>query len=589
MLAFDTAVSQKALFSEVSRRQRKALSRTRGGDGDALARRYLEMRRRVARHVINWQRGGKWSEEVDSDNVERMFKEIREIESFLLGSIQVGAESKKHEAVLARQIASELRRDEILLEFVRFMPCDMTALRSGQINSLVPYLDNSLQHYGVFVISGATGNITAIDLGAAKQIDDAVLHYRDIQQRQSAPASFSLDEEALAKAAEPLRHFLLDPVSAQLQASRRIYVAAVGQISLMPLEALTVSDANGNLRYLVEDHEVVYLATGRDLTRHARTERPTHSEEAWLFGDPDFESTHTEVAAAVGVVNGESEPGTKMAAKEGLLLAEPQQMAFSDRNGLGHWSRLERTRDLLLKISDAVHGSGMAPLVMTDAAASELNVSRIRAPRLVVFATHGRFLDRAPRLHLTLDSLVLSTQGSKTQGKTEGIDWEEWLAGDPLFRSMLVLAGANRTEKISDDSYAGDGLLTAYEIWGLDLDGTELVALAACETGLGVVQAEGGGSLGLRQPNGEVIAGLRQSFMVAGAKSIVMSMWQVPLNETLRLLGDFFDRWLRDKQNRYTAFHLSQLEALRYAREHRGTGHPFWWAGFVYAGDPGDH
>src|SRR5215510_13652541 len=105
-------------------------------------------------------------------------------------------------------------------------------------------------------------------------------------------------------------------------------------------------------------------------------------------------------------------------------------------------------------------------------------------PLVVLFATHGKFLDRAPRVRFTLESLSIGPEGSKMEGLSD----EEMLAADPLFRSMLVLAGANRSPQTGGDDAVGDGILTAYEVWSLDLEGTELVALTACETGLGVVQ-----------------------------------------------------------------------------------------------------
>ena len=250
---------------------------------------------------------------------------------------------------------------------------------------------------------------------------------------------------------------------------------------------------------------------------------------------------------------------------------------------LGPWPRLTRTRNLIESVSDAVRSSGMSPLMLTDAAASEANAARMQAPRLVVFATHGKFLDRSPRIRFTLESLSIGPEGSKMGGFSE----EEMVAADPLFRSMLVLAGANRSAQGAGEDVAGDGLLTAYEVWGLDLEGTELVALTACETGLGVVQA-GGKSTGLRQPTGEVVAGLRQAFMVAGVRSTVMSMWPVPLGETVRLFEGFFRKWPGGGESRYASFRDAQLDALRYARQRRGSGHPFWWAGFVFLGDPGD-
>lgn len=178
---------------------------------------------------------------------------------------------------------------------------------------------------------------------------------------------------------------------------------------------------------------------------------------------------------------------------------------------------------------------------------------------------------------------------------------------------MLVLAGANRRDHrewryVIDDKWlteveakrvglkseqlelrrreVGDGLLTAYEVMALDLNGTELVVLATCETGLGVSQ--GTQSTGMKQPTGESVAGLRQAFSIAGARSVVMSIWSVPLDQTVKQMETFLNAWLSRGTGRYSAFRESQLSALATARQHAGNGHPFWWAGFLYIGDPDD-
>ena len=85
-----------------------------------------------------------------------------------------------------------------------------------------------------------------------------------------------------------------------------------------------------------------------------------------------------------------------------------------------------------------------------------------------------------------------------------------------------------------------------------------------------------------------MVAGLRQAFMVAGVRSMVMSMWPVPLGETANLFDHFFKGWLGKGEGRYTAFRRAQLDALAYAREKRGSGHPFWWAGFIFVGNADD-
>jgi CHAT domain-containing protein len=67
-------------------------------------------------------------------------------------------------------------------------------------------------------------------------------------------------------------------------------------------------------------------------------------------------------------------------------------------------------------------------------------------------------------------------------------------------------------------------------------------------------------------------------------------MWEVPTDETTQQIMDFYGRWLGggEETTRYGAFRAAQLEALRKARETHGSGHPFYWAGTIYVGDPGD-
>jgi CHAT domain-containing protein len=125
-----------------------------------------------------------------------------------------------------------------------------------------------------------------------------------------------------------------------------------------------------------------------------------------------------------------------------------------------------------------------------------------------------------------------------------------------------------------------DGILTAYEVTGMNLHGTELVNLTACETGLGEVTPDG-------------VAGLRQAFLLAGTRALTMSMWEVPAEETTGQIVDFYDRWLSGNKSgqpttRYGAFRAAQLAALARARREYGAGHPFYWAGVVFVGDPGD-
>jgi CHAT domain-containing protein len=132
-----------------------------------------------------------------------------------------------------------------------------------------------------------------------------------------------------------------------------------------------------------------------------------------------------------------------------------------------------------------------------------------------------------------------------------------------------VLAGANTwVHKGALPPEAEDGFLTAEDVTVLNLLDTELVVLSACETGLGEVQV------------GEGVFGLRRAFVMAGAKTLVMSLWKVPDRQTQELMEDFYRRILAG-QARSEALREAQLAAkARYPE-------PLYWGAFICQGNPG--
>jgi CHAT domain-containing protein len=201
----------------------------------------------------------------------------------------------------------------------------------------------------------------------------------------------------------------------------------------------------------------------------------------------------------------------------------------------------------------------------------------MKQPRFLHFATHGFFLEDVARA--APDERAARSIGIKPAGAGGS---EDFLAAsplkgppelhNPLLRSGLALAGFNRlADGVDLPLAANDGILTAMEVTGLDLNGAGLAVLSACETGLGETR------------RGEGVAGLRRAFRIAGARNVLMSLWNVPDQETVWLMGGFYDAYLGGAPPA-----AALAKARKTVRERLlardGFDNPRYWAAFVVEG-----
>jgi CHAT domain-containing protein len=139
---------------------------------------------------------------------------------------------------------------------------------------------------------------------------------------------------------------------------------------------------------------------------------------------------------------------------------------------------------------------------------------------------------------------------------------------NPLLRAGLAFAGINTNAQfLGDIDTVNDGVLTALEVLGLNLTGTRLVVLSACETGLGEIH------------EGEGVYGLRRSFQEAGVAEVVSSLWEVSDAGTQALMTSFYNRMLSGEQAR-DALRATQLEMI----DSPEWGYPYVWSAFMIVG-----
>lgn len=200
--------------------------------------------------------------------------------------------------------------------------------------------------------------------------------------------------------------------------------------------------------------------------------------------------------------------------------------------------------------------------VLRGEMATEAQVRGVVRPWVFHLATHGLFDSGRTELERPVAANTRWMNPSHGMGPTPTWNPERVETDNPMLNSGLLLAANDR--EISSD----DGWWTAYEISGRDLEETELVTLSACDTGRGELH------------HGEGVLGLRRAFVLAGAQTIVMSLWSVDDQSTAKLMTSYYDG-LRRGVGRGDAMRQAQLEML--SRD--GFNHPFYWAGFVVEGD----
>jgi CHAT domain-containing protein/tetratricopeptide (TPR) repeat protein len=329
---------------------------------------------------------------------------------------------------------------------------------------------------------------------------------------------------------DALRRRLWDPLARALPADcKRLFLAPDGQLALVPLEALRLADGT----YLVERYQMAYVTTGRDLLPRPRPAGAAAG--ALIVADPDYEAGPA-AEKARGALQFQRLPG------------------------------FAREADTVARLLQERPGWKVQSLRGADA--TEEALARARRPRLLYCATHGYFLADRPRPtdHLLrgFELTPLKPAGPRPPN----------VGGDFRLRGGLALAGANRGPARAAGGLS-DGLLTALEVENLDLWGTELVVLSACETGLGNLEV------------GEGVLGLRRAFQLAGARTVLASLWQVPDDETAKLMTGFLRRWL-DGGDTAAALRQAQLELIRELRGSREAARrpapPLYWAGFITHG-----
>ncbi|MCA1564318.1 MAG: tetratricopeptide repeat protein [Acidobacteria bacterium] len=542
-LALTTVLRRKGRVLDAMTDQIGALRRRLNMQDRALLDQLSRARSELARLQLKESAGEAAAAERKAEKA-RLETDIERLEG------EVGARSAEFRTE-ARPVTLDAVRASIpagaaLVELVLYRPFDPKATGKSRFGA---------PGYVAYVLTKDAPAPLWVELGETEAIDREIAAWR---RALTNPASLEVRERGRA-----LDERLMRPVRKLSGAARHLLLSPDGALNLIPFGAL-VDEQN---KYLLESYTITYLTSGRDLLRlglGARSRQPPVVVANPRFGEA---TTAGAIAAAAAARSRAAEQPAPNA-----LAAAPSRRSVEMSNI--NFLPLPGTKGEAAALNTILPGV----VVLTEARASESAVKVLSAPRILHIATHGFFLPDQKRVEASEANARGLALGDASTTASRG--------ENPLLRSGLALAGANERGGADGE----DGVLTAYEAAGLDLWGTRLVVLSACETGVGEVQ------------NGDGVYGLRRALVLAGSETQVMSLWQVSDDATRDLMIAYY-RLLQDGAGRGDALRQVQLAMLA-GGQRAGDGqnkrgldvrpggnrpggnwsHPFYWAAFIGSG-----
>ena len=418
-----------------------------------------------------------------NQRIEALEGEVEKIESQLAQHVAGLGQARHALGVSLEQVQSTIPNDGALIEYLRYGHY----LGKGKWEP----------RYGAIVLF-SKGAPLWIPLGKANEIEHLVRRYGTLVRG-------SPQEEELSANLQALYEALWAPIGQALPSqTKRIIISPDGELNFISFATLLTKEK----QFLAQTYDVQYVASGRDLLRELK---PSTAKEVVLFANPDFDLASTAMLAKAD--DRSADAGSKSI--RGSEKRDIEDWSFGSLEGT------QKERDELIK---KFAGWGWTPTDFTAKEATKEALLKIHSPYILHLATHGFFAKEDPTTTQTEPDASLNDRQSVTKSK---------FFKNPMHRSGLALAGAQTTieawKRDEVPPVENDGILTAEDVSTLDLQGTWLVTLSACDTGSGEARA------------GEGVMGLRRGFIQAGAQNLLMTLWPISDEVTVQIMSDFYD------------------------------------------------
>jgi CHAT domain-containing protein len=331
---------------------------------------------------------------------------------------------------------------------------------------------------------------------------------------------------------EKLYPLVWNPMDEYLVGVKKVYISPTGLLNSIPFTAI-----NNKGRYISDKYIIHTVLSSKDVISLKNNSNQPFNKEALLFGGADFGLPTAELDKSDNILN------DKVLRS---LLTELQE-----ERGQG-FDYLPGSKQEVEKINEILSKQNWEVTAFVDRYATETRLkssSGQNSPALLHISTHGYYFP-------------IVKEPTFNNGMSESTKFYKQ-SDNPLIRCGLLFSGANSTWNGQEQAEnTDDGILTAYEISNLNLSNTDLVVLSACETGLGDVDYSEG------------VYGLQRAFRLAGAKSMIVSLWKVSDKDALEFMIEFYRQWALSK-NKKEAFDKAQGKMRKKYDEVKK------WAGFI--------
>ncbi|MEO1879746.1 MAG: CHAT domain-containing protein, partial [Methylococcales bacterium] len=421
--------------------------------------------------------------------------------------------------VSPEHILSALKEQQAIVDFMVFKEIELKTnkYKTEQVIALLAVPNQGVQ---------------LIKLGALEPISQLIQSYRSaIEPNSYNDAWFTSNErkQTLEQTSKALYQKLWQPLVHALGNKQQVFLIPDGILHLLPFKAL--QDEQG--QYLNQKIQITRLGSAREIVIPPLNNKTTTST---IFANPVYAAKSAELSTNAG--------------KNRTVSRSLRGLEFGPLPG---------TKTESDSIQQTLQNMQQPVKLYSQLNATEMAIRQEKSPRILHIATHGFFLEN-----------IKAPEGT---GKTGRVQFSEsGKAGltnveNPLARSGLALTYANQGILGINQADGSDGILTAMEVLNLQLEGTELVTLSACNTGVGEISV------------GEGVYSLNRAFQEAGAKAVLSTLWSISDEGTNHFMQKFYHRFLNN-QPPQQALQETQDEL----KDSKKWQDPFFWAPFVMMG-----